>query len=292
MKNMFGEPKARQMKESQTQKHLDQLKEQVEELKSQLKNTHKMYETTLEQLKITESQKEEERLKQEESSLLEEIETIFHGENELVKDEPEYILLNKPKRQRHKAIEILEKVHNFKYHSMLYMLRTSGSENYKPADDEMEEFSFLKSYIWQKDIPENYNKPFIQLAFLWSHRNSHYQVNENTQKELHSTGLYSYINQNLKTQLNSYYATWPFYFNEKVDNLAEDWMVTLGENGFITADTYTLEDPLSLITNQPKRIGILKRLIRQTSWVLQGVQVMRKTNDKLIKNIEIEISIL
>lgn len=190
------------------------------------------------------------------------------------------------------TIEILEYVHNFKYHSMLYMLRTGGSENYKPADDEMEEFPFLKNDLWQKDIPENYNKPFIQLAFLWSHRNSHYQVNENTQKELHSTGLYSYINQNLKTQLNNYYATWPFYFNEKVDNLAEDWMVTLGEDGFITADTYTLEDPLSLITNQPKRIGILKRLIRQTSWVLQGVQVMRKTNDELIKNIEIEISIL
>ena len=61
-------------------------------------------------------------------------------------------------------------------------------------------------------------------------------------------------------------------------------MVTLGEGGFITADTYTLEDPLSLITNQPKRIGILKRLIRQTSWVLQGAQEMRKTNDELIKN--------
>lgn len=190
------------------------------------------------------------------------------------------------------TIEILEIVHSFKYHSMLYMLRTSGSGNYKPEDDENEVIPFLKSYMWQKDIPENYNKPFIQLAFLWSHRTSHYQVNENTQKELHSTGLYSYINQNLKTQLNSYYSTWPFYFNEKVDNLAGDWMVSLGEDGFITADTYTLEDPLSLITNQPKRIGILKRLIRETSWVLQGVQVMRKTNDELIKNIEIEISIL
>lgn len=190
------------------------------------------------------------------------------------------------------TIEILEIVHSFKYYSMLYMLRTSGSGNYKPEDDENEVIPFLKSYMWQKDIPENYNKPFIQLAFLWSHRTSHYQVNENTQKELHSTGLYSYINQNLKTQLNSYYSTWPFYFNEKVDNLAGDWMVSLGEDGFITADTYTLEDPLSLITNQPKRIGLLKRLIRESSWVLEGVQIMRETNNELIKNIEIEISTL
>ena len=92
--------------------------------------------------------------------------------------------------------------------------------------------------------------------------------------------------------MNNYSIQWNFYFKEINDKLVEDWLVSLGEDGFTNADTYTLEDPLSLLKDQPKRIGILKRMMRETRWLLIGTKKIRRLNNELIKNIEMEISTL
>lgn len=190
-----------------------------------------------------------------------------------------------------KTIKNLEKVHNLRYYSMLYLLRTSGTGNYNPKDDNSKIPPF-KSDLWKKEITTTYNKQFIQKAFVWSHRIPNYKSNDDTRKELQSTGYYSYLSNDLKSTLNNYDLEWNLYFKEITAKLAEDWLVSLGEDGFTNADTYTLEDPLSLLKNHSKRIGILKRMIREAGWVLIGVEKIRETNNKLIKNIEMEISIL
>ncbi|HEY5688824.1 MAG TPA: DUF6090 family protein [Yeosuana sp.] len=191
----------------------------------------------------------------------------------------------------HKTIKKLEKLHNLRYYSMQYLSKTSGAGNYNPKDDHSK-IPLFKSDLWKKDIPTTYNKQFIQKAFVWSHRIPHYKSNEDTRKELQSTGYYSYLRNDLKSTLNNYDLEWNLYFKEIKAKLAEDWLVSLGEDGFTNADTYTLEDPLSLLKDQPKRIGILKRMIREAGWVLIGVKKNRELNNKLIKNIEMEISTL
>jgi hypothetical protein len=189
-------------------------------------------------------------------------------------------------------MQALERMHSFRYYSMLYMLRTSETGNYNPKDDSMKIPAYFKSDIWENDIPKDYNKEFIQIAFLWSHRIPSYNSTEDTRKELHSTGYYSYINHDLKFMLNGYYVSWDEYFKEITKKLAEDWLVSLSEDGFTNADTYTLENPLSLLKCHPKRIGILKRMIREAGWILIGIPEMRNKNNELIKNIKMEISTL
>ncbi len=191
-------------------------------------------------------------------------------------------------------MQALERRHSFRYYSMLYMLRTSEAGNYNPKDDSLEIPAYFKSDsdIWENDIPKEYNKEFIQIAFLWSHRIPSYNSTEDTRKELHSTGYYSYINHDLKLMLNGYYVSWNDYFKEITNKLAEDWLVSLSEDGFTNADTYTLENPLSLLKDHPKRIGILKRMIREAGWILIGIPEIRNQNNELIKNIKMEISTL
>ena len=189
------------------------------------------------------------------------------------------------------TMQFLEINHSFRYYSMLYLLRTSGAGNYNPKDDNSK-IPLFKSDLWKKDIPTTYNKQFIQKAFVWSHRIPPYNISDDTRKELHSTGYYSYINPDLKLMLNSYHVKWNHYFKEITNKLAEDWLVSLGEDGFINSDTYTLEDPLLLLKDHPKRIGILKRMIREAGWILMGIPEMRNNNNELIKNIKMEISTL
>ena len=180
---------------------------------------------------------------------------------------------------------------SFKYYSMQYLLKMEGSNIYDPiADDKKDIPSYGNNYIWEAEIPEVFNKEFIQLTFKCSHKDIIFPPTKSTVDELKSTGMYSNMNSELKTEIISYYQTWESGFNGKVQLLAMEWQKSLSEEGFITTDTYKLPDPISLLKNNPKRIGLLKRMIRESGWSAITVIKMKAMNEELSDKLEKEIT--
>jgi len=181
----------------------------------------------------------------------------------------------------------LDTISNFRYYSINYLLKMSGSNPYERVDN-LREFTFNPSSIWKEKIPDVYDKNFIQLAFYWSSRIGRYSVNDNAIKELNNTGNLSNVKQHLKIQINEYYNNWSFYFNDKTDKFNEDWILSLSEDGFTSEDVSLIDDPFNVITNNPKRIGLLKLISRESSWFILGVERMKERNEQLIALLEKE----
>jgi len=188
-------------------------------------------------------------------------------------------------------LDHMNKWQTFKYFSMQYLLDMEGSKPYDPIADRKNDIPPFKTVdFWDKEIPNVYNKEFIQLAFSHTHRAYMPPFAKSTFDELKSTGMYSKLNPELKKGINYYYAFRQNDFHDKVQLLAMDWQTSLAEDGFITTDTYKLSDPLSFIKNNPKRIGLLKRMIRESGWIIQSTINLKKDKETLIQLIEKEIA--
>jgi len=182
--------------------------------------------------------------------------------------------------------------HSFKFHSMKYLLEMEGSNLYDPVADEktgIPHFPAGQNNAWRFEVPEVYDKEFIVHTISYMHRAVMYPFPKSTVEELKSTGMFSEIPQELKWELTRYYIFKENDFNGKVQSLAMDFQASLAEDGFITTDIYKLEDPISLIKDNPKRIGLIKRMIRESGWTVISSQRAIENNIKLITLIEQEI---
>ncbi|TXG38722.1 hypothetical protein [Seonamhaeicola maritimus] len=169
----------------------------------------------------------------------------------------------------------------------------SGNALYDPRADQ----TYIPPYditnsLWEQPIPETYNKEFIQLAFIWSHRVRVRKANKMTLDELKNTGQYSLINRTIKQELISYYKEWDNYYKDIVIDLGEKWQISLGREGLLNSETYKLEEPLSLLKYNTIRINLFKRMIREAEWQLKGIPKLKEKNNDLITALKDEIELL
>jgi hypothetical protein len=191
-------------------------------------------------------------------------------------------------------LDLINSRHSFKYYSMQYLLKMEGSNLYDPIADRKNDIPLLNNQnnpaLWNKEIPEAYNKEFIQIAFSLMHRAVLPPFPKSTLSELKSTGMYSKLNSNLKKEIDNYYRLMENNFNGKPQILAMDFQASLAREGFITTDTHKLDDPISLLKNNPERIGLIKRMIRESGWTVQSAIESKAKSEELIKLIEMEIA--
>lgn len=190
-------------------------------------------------------------------------------------------------------LDLINRWHSFKYYSMQYLLKMEGSNLYDPTADRKNDIPplYIQNYpYWNKQIPEAYDNEFIQLTFSLMHRAVLPPFPKSTLSELKSTGMYSKFNSNLKKEIDNYYRLMENDFNGKPQILAMDFQASLAREGFITTDTYKLTDPISLLKNNPERIGLIKRMIRESGWTVQSAIESKKRNQELIKLIEKDIN--
>lgn len=187
-------------------------------------------------------------------------------------------------------LNVMIERHNFKFYSMQYLLNMEGSNTYDPIADRKKNIpAFLKPNFWDAEIPKIYDKEFIQIAYGDTHRDYILKPSELTFNELKNTGMFSNINTELKNDINLYYLRWINDFNGNPEAVAMDWQASMAEDGFITTDTYKLSDPISLLKNNPKRIGLMKRMIRESGWTILSAIRLIKRNEELISKLEEEI---
>ena len=173
--------------------------------------------------------------------------------------------------------EIMNEVvlaHTFRYHAMQYLLVQIGEDIYDPTRDEILMPEPVPNDIWGKEIPNDFNKEFIGLAYLWTHRSVSQNLTTATIDELKSTGIFSHINNyELKNAINGYYEYWSHRLGPRNQSKfymqVEQWETSLSQDGLFTNDFYDLEDPLDIIRNNPERIYLLKKLVREAAWIVE-----------------------
>ena len=211
--------------------------------------------------------------------------------NKAVKTYLNSLLLELNEEQR--ILRAIKNWHSWKFFSMQYLLKMEGSNPYDPIADRKNDIPYFEPQsnpFWDKDIPQGYDKEFIQISYSLMHRAVLPPFPKSTLGELKSTGMYSKINPNIKKKIDQYYGYMENDFNGKPQLLAMDIQASLAKDGFITTDTYKLPDPISLLKNNPERIGLIKRMIRESGWTVQSAIGANGRNEELIKLIENEIA--
>ena len=196
-------------------------------------------------------------------------------------------------RDEQGLLDVIIEYHSFKYYSMQYLLKMEGTNLYDPIADRKNDIPQYKpnpDRDWQKELPETYDKEFILLTFGFMHRAVMPPLSKSTLEELKSTGMYSKINPKIKEGINNYYSYMENDFNGKPQLLAMDFQASLAEEGLITTDVNKLDDPISLLKNNPKRMGLIKRMIRESGWTVQSAIDSKVRNKELIQLIEKELA--
>lgn len=198
-----------------------------------------------------------------------------------------------------KTMDKLETTNAFRFHSMQYLLEFSDQIPYNASLEKListpfEKTTFEKNNIWKKPIPENYDEEFIRLAFLWSGRLISQNINLSAIEELKNTGMFAYIeNDNLKKSITEYYSFWNVRIgdgNQKKHHwIVEQWETSLGEEGLLPSGIASIENPLELLSKNKTRTYWLKRLIRESNWMMENASSLKERANKLILQIEADI---
>ena len=183
----------------------------------------------------------------------------------------------------------------FKIHALQHLLTLVGEQ---PISLELfvKEGMYVVPFIensayWKGPFPDNENKEFIGKTFLESGRSLYGGLNSMAFDELKSTGMFSLVkNDSLGIALNEYYEVFKAEFNQKYLRVEEKWRDEFKNQGAVFYNTETLDEPLKLITDEPKFEAAMKEVINESVWIAHLIeQRLVAIDDYLISEIENEI---
>ncbi len=183
----------------------------------------------------------------------------------------------------------------FKIHALQHLLELVG-ERPISLEVHIKEGMYVIPYIenstyWKGPFPDSENKEFIGKTFLESGRSLYGGLNSMAFDELKSTGMFSLIkNDSLGIALHTYYEMFKAEFNQKYLRVEEKWRDEFKNQGAVFYNIETLDEPLKLITDEPKFEAALKEVINESLWIAHLVeQRLVAINDYLINDVENEI---
>lgn len=204
------------------------------------------------------------------------------------------LLINSIKNDRIELINLKECM-RFKIYSLQHLLKLSGKqpvsfEHYKTDGFYILPYKENPRY-WKGAFPENVDKDFIDKTFLESARITG-GINPNAFEELKFSGTFSLIkNDSLNKTLNNYYGTFQAELNQKYINVLDSWRKEFIYQGAVFYNTGTLEEPLMLITDEPRFEASMKEVIYESLWIGHVIELgLNYIDDFLIKEIGNEIS--
>ena len=178
----------------------------------------------------------------------------------------------------------------FRYHSTQYLIELAGYPPYDPEKDKHLVQDWKGNRIWKDPIPNNYQKDFIEKAFLWTHRVNIDDLNLSTLEELKSTGTYSKLDVNLKNALKTYHNNYEFrlgkYARELLYHTIKEWQSSLRKEGILNSDPYATGDPIQLLQNNPERIALLLNLAQLASWQVMSADLLIEDTEVLLELVD------
>ncbi len=193
-------------------------------------------------------------------------------------------------------MSIAEGVNLFRFYSLQNLLDRSGENKYMIEKDGFKIAPFEDNTLWKEEIPKIYDKKFIHMTFLWTHRIENQSLNQTTITEMKNIGLYSFMkNDSLKNLIDEYYRLWNQTLGQdhqyRNNEVIEKWEVSLGEDGVLTSNVFAVVDPITLLKENKERVYLAQRVIREAAWIAQQASILQKRANKLIVVIQEEINI-
>lgn len=196
-------------------------------------------------------------------------------------------LLVKDLEEDQKHLNHLQDDYSFTFYALQYLFEMANVDPYYPNLDDFE-VPYPKNY---PALPNTYDKELIQLAFKKSQQIGLSLNDTNTYNELKSTGQFSYItNDDLRDQINGYYGQWEWSFDPIIIDLKRRWLYSLDKIGIMESNPFAVENPLSVLTDDPERAAILRRLTREIGFYSMNAKYLLEANTNLIKSIKTEIA--
>jgi hypothetical protein len=183
----------------------------------------------------------------------------------------------------------LVRYHNiniFRSHAILYLLNLVGENPRKSGNTNYQILPFVKTDLWDREIPKDENEEFIRLAISYSILSLTFFPNRSVIDEMIDRGLFYEIkNDELKNKIKMYYRIDGPYnvsaeaeFNDVLDK-------SFLEEGVEVRD-FNLEHSLTLIKNNPKRIAYLKRIQGNAIFITNNGTNKISLVDDILKLIE------
>jgi len=144
----------------------------------------------------------------------------------------------------------------FRYYSTQYLIQLSGEPVYNPEADGHRVEEWKASYLWNNPIPKEYNREFIQLAFLWTHRVEMSEKTSSSIEVLRQTSEYSFFkNELIKDAIDNYYNARMFRFGPEakgvVRSIIRTWQDELMDEGILNSTPFVKGDPILILKNNP-----------------------------------------
>ena len=183
-------------------------------------------------------------------------------------------------------------VHEFRFNSLQYMLKISGSTpmNFEPLH------KLEKMAVWKESYPDTINRKFMELTFFYSGENPKIVINKNVIDELKNVGLFSAItNESLKKAINTYYSFVDAHFQQEDwnEHLTSTWREFLRDNfGILITDISMVDDFMEAAKSNELVLIRMKELIGPAKYRSNNASIAISLAEDILRVINNESKIL
>ncbi len=184
-------------------------------------------------------------------------------------------------------------MNSYRVHSVQRLFQFAGVKPINFGSDNVFEIIPHTNEDGKWNVPDSLNMEFVDLAISIAGRRYNLAIKTNTIDELKNTGLFSQMeNTALKSAISNYYDG-PVKTLEVSDiketKYIEIWDQSFIDDGLDVYDIRSMEDPLSVFSDNKSRVQVLKFMILEANWNARISDSAIKTIDELIPLIEAEI---
>ena len=206
-------------------------------------------------------------------------------------------------KQDYDLLKTIEQSNEFRSISLLQILKWSEVPNMASngTNDVMEQtksdtipVKLTNTLIWDKEVPETFNKDFFTKTFVWIGRPRQMIIQYYAMEELKNSGLYSILkNQQLKDLLNEYYTGLKWGFGrdefEQNDALSDLSNYTRDKYYLRLSDIPLMDEPLTLIKNDPGLVVRIREVQGSATWRLFMAKTSKIRAEALLREIQTEV---
>ncbi|MFN1835231.1 hypothetical protein AB2B38_008215 [Balneola sp. MJW-20] len=181
---------------------------------------------------------------------------------------------------------------SFRYHGLQKVLVFAGLDTLK-RPPRSSQVIYEESFIWDKPLPENYSREFVNTVWSWSNRYLRFSADQNIRDDLERKGILTYLgNEELTQSIRTYYSQAEFRFreDERIEYMNR-WDALLLSMGYISINPESIPDPLELLRDDRELAALMRVIINGAHWRWSGTEVMLPLNQALIDQIDKELGI-
>jgi len=210
--------------------------------------------------------------------------------------ETQLLSLREQLQKEQELINQVETFHAFRYYGIQKVLTLASLDRIGSTDGLSNvELTFKPFLFWDKPIPEEYDREFVNAVFSWTNRFATFTSDRNIVLDLERSGGFTTLNDpDLKDVIQRYFQSIDFRFDQEsqMNNKSIDrWNEILRREGYLSLNPEQIDDPLSLIENDKELAASFRDIGLGALWYGDGAIDIITRNQELIDQINLELGL-